>query len=186
VPCNFTHTPIPGLVVIQPKVFGDDRGYFYESYKKSEFIQNGISEDFVQDNHSSSVRGVLRGLHFQRSPHVQGKLVRCTVGKVWDVAVDLRKGSPTYGQHFGIELSSENKTLFYIPAGFAHGFVTLSDSAEFQYKCTAEYAPAADGGIRWDDPDLAVAWPVPVDAGLISAKDAKLPRLSELGKGFTL
>ncbi|KGE71119.1 dTDP-4-dehydrorhamnose 3,5-epimerase [Spirochaeta lutea] len=183
-PCTFTPGPIPGLVIIQPRVFADDRGWFMESYKKSEFIDHGISEDFVQDNHSRSIRGVLRGLHFQRSPHAQGKLVRCLDGRVWDVAVDLRRGSPTFGRYHGIELSPENSTMFYIPPGFAHGFITLSEHAEFVYKCTEEYAPESDGGVRWDDPDLALPWPL--DQPLVSPKDSQLPFLADLGKDFAL
>jgi len=179
-PSTFTSGPLEGLIVIHPRIFGDERGFFYECYKRSEFVANGLYEEFVQDNHSSSTLGVIRGLHFQSSPHAQGKLVRCTLGQVWDVAVDLRPVSATYGQHFGIVLSEENKTLFYIPPGFAHGFLTLSEKAEFLYKCTAEYAPASDGGVRWDDPDLNIPWPLQGMSPLVSEKDNKLPFLKEL------
>ena len=183
---QFIKHQLPGVIECVPTKFFDERGHFYESYNQNLFSANGISENFIQDNYSFSIAGVVRGLHFQKDPHAQGKLVRCTAGAVWDVAVDLRTGSVTFGQHFGIELSAENKTMFYIPPGFAHGFVTLSASAEFQYKCTDEYAPLSDGGIRWDDPDIAVPWPVPIDMNLVSAKDQKLPRLADLGKGFSL
>lgn len=185
-PCTFTPGPIPGLMIIQPKVFSDNRGWFTETYKQSEFISQGITETFVQDNHSYSVQGTLRGLHFQTSPHAQGKLVRCIRGKVWDVAVDLRKNSPTFGQYFGIELSEENQTLFYIPPGFAHGFLTLSQTAEFTYKVTAEYAAQYDGGIRYNDPMLNISWPDPGVTLLVSPKDATLPCMADLPKDFCL
>ena len=139
-----TKTQIEGLVIVQPSVFGDERGYFMETYNKEEFEKQGLNMTFIQDNESKSKKGVLRGLHFQRK-YSQGKLVRCTQGAVWDVGVDLRKGSPTYGEWAGVELSAENKTMFYIPEGFAHGFVVLSDEATFNYKCTNLYAPEYDG-----------------------------------------
>ena len=153
-----TKTQIEGLVIVQPSVFGDERGYFMETYNKEEFEKQGLDMTFIQDNESKSKKGVLRGLHFQRK-YSQGKLVRCTQGAVWDVGVDLRKGSPTYGEWAGVELSAENKTMFYIPEGFAHGFVVLSDEATFNYKCTNLYAPEYDGGIRWNDPEIGVEWP---------------------------
>ena len=180
-PFEFLSTPIQDLVIIKPRVFHDDRGFFMESYKKTDFSNAGIDESFVQDNHSFSSKGVLRGLHFQTEPHAQGKLVRVVKGRVWDVAVDLRPGSETYKQWYGIELSEENLTMFYIPSGFAHGFLTIEDDTHFLYKCTSEYAPKADGGIRWDDPDIAVKWPL--ESGQIpdvSEKDAVLPYLKEL------
>ena len=174
-PCTITPGPLAGLLVIQPRVFGDDRGYFYESYNSEDLAAHGLTLPFVQDNHSKSSRGVLRGLHFQRDPHAQGKLVRVVKGRVWDVAVDIRPGSPTRGQWFGLELSEENKTLFYIPPGFAHGFVALEDGTEFLYKCTAGYHKESEGGIRWDDHDLAVGWPDLGMSFLVSEKDAVLP-----------
>lgn len=159
-PFVFKDTPLSGALIIQPRVFGDARGFFMETYKKSEFAAAGITEEFCQDNHSLSSKGVLRGIHFQGHPHAQGKLVRVIKGAVWDVAVDLRRGSASFGECFGIELSEENQTMFYIPPGFGHGFLTLRDGTHFLYKCTAEYAPESDGGVRWDDPDLAVPWPL--------------------------
>jgi dTDP-4-dehydrorhamnose 3,5-epimerase len=174
-PATFSAGPLPGLVLVQPRVFPDGRGCFFETYKHSEYAAHGIPDAFVQDNHSVSVKGVLRGLHFQTGDHSQGKLVRVIRGAVWDVAVDLRPGSSGFGKWFGLELSAENRTEFYLPPGFAHGFVTLSDEAEFCYKCTAEYHKASEGGIRWDDPDLAIAWPlVGLDVS-VSEKDALLP-----------
>lgn len=177
-PFTFTETELEGLLVITPRVFEDERGYFMETYKESDFQKAGIRERFVQDNHSRSSRGTLRGLHFQRAPHAQAKLVRVTRGSLWDVAVDLRPGSKTYGRWVGIELSESNKKLFFIPAGFAHGFVALEDGTELQYKCSAEYNAHADGGVRWDDPELAIEWPLRVV--LVSAKDAALPLLKDL------
>jgi len=180
-PASFAPGPLAGLVIIQPRVFPDGRGSFFETYKQSEYAANGVADEFVQDNHSVSTRGVLRGLHFQNSPHAQGKLVRVVQGAVWDVAVDLRPESPTYGQWFGLELSADNRTQLYIPVGFGHGFVTLSETAEFVYKCTAEYNKAREGGVRWDDPTLGIAWPL---AGLevsVSDKDAALPFLTAGG-----
>lgn len=181
-PCTFEKTFIDGLFIITPRVFPDERGFFLESYKAGEFAAAGIRDAFVQDNHSRSVRGVLRGLHFQRPPHAQAKLVRVTHGLVWDVAVDLRRGSPTFGRWLGIELGEENRKMLYIPRGFAHGFVTLSDGAELLYKCGAEYDKDSDGGVRWDDPDLAIDWPLP-DVKL-SDKDAALPRLKDIIGGL--
>jgi len=177
-PFTFSDTSIQGLIVITPRLFADDRGFFIETYKESDFIKAGINERFVQDNHSRSSKSTLRGLHFQRNPHAQGKLVRATRGRLWDVAVDLRPGSTTFKQWHGVELSEENRIMFYIPAGFAHGFVALEDDTELQYKCTAEYNQASGGGGRWDDPELAINWPA-TDV-LVSAKDAALPYLKEL------
>lgn len=177
-PFDFRPLPLAGLIIIEPRAFADERGFFMESYKESEFIRAGIAEPFVQDNHSRSSKGVLRGLHFQREPHAQGKLVRVIRGAAWDVAVDLRPGSPTYGRHQAMELSDSNRLMFYIPPGFAHGFVALEDDTELLYKCTHEYHAPSDGGLRWNDADLAIAWPL-TDV-LVSPKDAALPYLKEL------
>ena len=155
---TFIKTKIPGVIVIQPQVFGDSRGYFMETFKKSDYAAAGIDKEFVQDNESSSTQGVLRGLHFQKE-HTQGKLVRVTHGEVFDVAVDVRPGSETYGQWEGVILSSEKKNMFYIPEGFAHGFLVLSDTAEFVYKCTDVYDPTSEGGIPWNDETINVEWP---------------------------
>jgi len=174
-PASLVPGPLEGLWIIQPRVFPDGRGSFFETYKQSEYAAAGLDALFVQDNHSVSVKGVLRGLHFQNEPHAQGKLVRVIQGSVWDVAVDLRPQSAACGQWFGLELSAENRTQFYIPPGFAHGFLTLSETAEFVYKCTAEYNKASESGYRWDDPNLAIPWP-PLDVPYqISDKDDVLP-----------
>jgi dTDP-4-dehydrorhamnose 3,5-epimerase len=175
-PAAFKQLDIPGLVLVEPRAFPDDRGYFLETYKRSEYRANGISEDFVQDNHSCSAKGVIRGIHLQRAPHAQGKLVRVAVGKVWDVAVDLREGSASFGKWVGVELSEENHRMLWIPAGFGHGFVALSDIAHLMYKCTAEYDKASEAGVRWDDPDLAIQWPL--KASTVSEKDSGLPFLA--------
>ena len=155
---KFEEQGIKGVFVITPQVFGDNRGYFTETFKAPDFAAVGIPTEFVQDNESCSSKGVLRGLHFQKE-HTQGKLVRVTSGCVYDVAVDVRPGSETYGKHVGVTLDSEKKQMFWIPAGFAHGFLVLSDSATFTYKCTDVYDPTSEGGIPWNDPDLAVEWP---------------------------
>ena len=155
---TFTQTEIPGVVVIEPQVFGDDRGYFMETYQKDQFAEAGIDKEFVQDNQSRSTRGVLRGLHFQKN-HTQGKLVRVTRGEVYDVAVDCRPNSATFGKWVGVTLSEENKKMFYIPEGFAHGFLVLSDVAEFCYKCTDFYHPGDEGGLAWNDPEIGIEWP---------------------------
>ena len=178
-PFQIRTTPIDGLLVIEPKVFADERGFFMESFKASDFAAFGITQDFVQDNHSKSRKGVIRGLHFQRAPYAQGKLVRVTRGRAWDVAVDLRKGSPTFGTWCAVELSADNHLLFWIPEGFAHGFLALEDDTELLYKCTAEYNPTSDGGVRWNDPDIAVAWPQIGVSPLLSTKDAVLPLLKD-------
>lgn len=157
---QITTTPIPDLLIVQPKVFEDARGYFYESYSKSLFEIHGINEDFVQDNQSLSQAGVLRGLHFQNPPYAQGKLVRVIKGSILDVAVDIRKNSATYGKHFLIELNEKNKTMLWIPAGFAHGFLTLEDDTIFSYKCTNYYNKASEGCILWNDKDLKIKWNV--------------------------
>ena len=178
-PFQMRTTPIDGLLVIEPKVFADERGFFMESFKASDFAAFGITQNFVQDNHSKSRKGVIRGLHFQRAPYAQGKLVRVTRGRAWDVAVDLRKGSPTFGTWCAVELSADNHLLFWIPEGFAHGFLALEDDTELLYKCTAEYNPTSDGGIRWNDPDIGVAWPQIGVSPLLSSKDAVLPLLKD-------
>ncbi len=173
-------TKIDGLVIIEPSVFGDHRGYFMETYNEEEFHRAGLTMRFVQDNESKSSKGVLRGLHFQ-TKFSQGKLVRATKGEVYDVAVDLRNGSPTYGQWAGVLLTEENKTMFYIPEGFAHGFMVVSEEAVFNYKCTNLYAPEYDGGIRWNDPEVGIEWPLDkIDDVLLSEKDEKLPFLNEI------
>jgi len=175
-----TECRIKGLKVIEPTVFGDERGYFMETYNYNDYKAAGIDEEFVQDNQSSSLKGVLRGLHFQKQ-HPQGKLVRVISGEVFDVAVDLRKGSETYGQWFGLILSAKNKKQFFIPKDFAHGFVVLSESAEFAYKCTDFYRANDEGGIKWDDPDIGIVWPIPSDLQLIiSEKDQKWGGIKEL------
>lgn len=175
---RFEEKAIKGVYVITPQVFGDARGYFMETYQKEQFVRAGIEREFVQDNESASSRGVLRGLHFQKA-HTQAKLVRVTRGEVFDVAVDLRPGSPTFGQWVSETLSSERKNMFYIPEGFAHGFLVLSDSAEFVYKCTDFYDPTSEGGIPWNDPDIAVAWPALDCPYRTSAKDEKHPPFRE-------
>lgn len=174
-------TEIQGLFIIEPDVYGDSRGYFFESFNKRRFEeQTGISVDFVQDNESRSTYGVVRGLHFQRPPHAQAKLVRVVSGRVLDVAVDLREGSPTYGKHVAVELFGENHRQVFIPKGFAHGFSVLSEEAVFQYKCDDYYAPETEGAVAWDDPDIAIDWRIPADDMILSEKDKKHPRLSEL------
>ncbi|MBT3296629.1 MAG: dTDP-4-dehydrorhamnose 3,5-epimerase [Verrucomicrobia bacterium] len=172
-PFTFETLELDGLIAVQARVFPDSRGFFLESYKKSEFERGGISEDFVQDNHSGSRKGVLRGLHYQLDPHAQGKLVSVLAGTIWDVAVDLRQSSKTFGKWAGVELSAAKKNALWIPAGFAHGFVCLSESADVFYKTTAEYCGPAERGIRWDDPHLAIDWPS--GAVSVSERDAALP-----------
>ena len=166
-------TAIEGLVIIEPKVFGDARGYFFESFSQREFEEKVRKINFVQDNESMSSYGVMRGLHFQRPPYTQSKLVRCVKGKVLDVAVDIRKGSPTYGQHVSVELSEENQRQFFVPKGFAHGFVVLSETAVFQYKCDEFYHPEADGGISILDESLNIDWKIPTEKAILSGKDTK-------------
>jgi dTDP-4-dehydrorhamnose 3,5-epimerase len=171
---NVTETPLPGVAVIEPRVFRDERGLFYETFHAERYLGARLPP-FVQDNFSRSVRGTLRGLHFQE-PHAQGKLVQVLRGTVFDVAADVRRGSPTFGKWFGLELSGDSPRQLFIPAGFAHGFCVTSDEADFLYKCTALYAPEAERSIRWDDPDLAIAWPV--ERPLLSKKDAAAPTLA--------
>ena len=179
-----TKTDIEGVVIIEPRVFNDDRGYFFESYNKKEFDEKIQPVNFVQDNQSCSTKGVMRGLHFQRPPFTQAKLVRCVQGSVIDVAVDIRKGSPTYGKHVAVVLSGENKRQFFIPRGFAHGFAVLSDVAVFQYKCDNYYAPQADGGISIVDESLDIDWKVSTDNVLLSEKDTKHPILKDFDSPF--
>ena len=177
---NFNKASIDGVYIIEPKVFGDNRGYFMETYNKEHFAETGLNMTFVQDNESKSSKGVLRGLHFQRK-HSQGKLVRVTKGEVFDVAVDLRYGSPTYGMWEGVILSEENKKQFYIPEGFAHGFLVLSDEAVFNYKCTDFYSPEYDGGVMWNDPDINIKWPLDnIEEIILSDKDKNHPNLKDL------
>ena len=177
---NVQKTAIDGVLIFEPKLFGDARGFFMESFNQKIFDDAvGGHTAFVQDNHSRSAKGVLRGLHFQRAPHAQGKLVRCAAGAVFDVAVDIRRDSPTFGQWVGVELNAENQRQLWIPAGLAHGFLVLSESADFLYKTTDYYAPQAEGAVRWDDPDLAIAWPDVGMTPLLSGKDAAAPLLRD-------
>lgn len=169
---NIIPTPLQDAVIIEPRVFGDARGFFMETWNQQAFANAGLPLNFVQDNHSRSAQGILRGLHYQ-TEHTQGKLVRVTAGKVFDVAVDLRQSSPSFGQWFCVELSEENHRMFWVPPGFAHGFYVMSESADFIYKCTDFYAPHAEHSIRWDDPTLNIQWPIPVgESPKLSAKDA--------------
>jgi dTDP-4-dehydrorhamnose 3,5-epimerase len=181
---NFIKTEIPGLVIIEPKVFQDGRGYFYESFNQKEFEENIGKIEFVQDNESKSVYGVLRGLHFQKPPFTQAKLVRCILGKILDVVVDLRSSSPTFGKHVAIELSSDDKKQLFIPKGFAHGFVVLSREAIFSYKVDNFYSPQHDSGIYWNDQQLDINWKLPVEEIVLSEKDKKLKLLSETNVPF--
>lgn len=180
---KFISVDIPGLIVIEPNVYLDERGFFLESYNKESFIKGGITDEFVQDNHSKSKKGVLRGLHFQKPPKAQAKLLRVIYGAIYDVAVDIRNGSPTYGKWFAIELSDENKKMLYIPVGFAHGFYTLEDNTELLYKCTKTYAPDLEGGIIYNDPDLNIHWPLE-GKPIVSKKDKSYQKLRDLGHIF--
>ena len=173
-------TKLEGVVIIEPQVFFDDRGYFFESFSQQSFNEQVAPITFVQDNESKSSYGVLRGLHFQKPPFAQSKLVRVVKGKVLDVAVDLRKGSPTFGQYESVVLSEENKRQFFIPQGFAHGFAVLSEEAIFQYKCDNYYAPQSEGSVRWNDPTIAIDWQLPEKDIILSAKDEQAPLLSQL------
>ena len=177
---NITTTEIEGLVILEPEVFADGRGYFFESFSQREFEEKVCKTTFVQDNESSSRYGVLRGLHFQKPPHAQAKLVRVVKGKVLDIAVDIRKGSPTFGHHVSIELSGENKRQLFIPRGFAHGFAALSDEVILQYKCDNYFAPGSEEGILWNDPALGIDWKLPAEAIILSEKDKKNKLLNEL------
>ena len=177
-------TSIEGVVMIEPRIFRDARGYFFESFSQKEFDEKIRPIQFVQDNESMSSYGVMRGLHFQRPPYTQSKLVRCVRGRVLDVAVDIRKGSPTYGQHVAVELTEENHRQFFIPRGFAHGFAVLSETAVFQYKCDNFYAPQADGGISIMDESLGIDWQIPVEKAILSEKDLRHIRLEEFDSPF--
>ena len=181
---KFIKTEIPEVIIIEPKVFGDDRGYFLESYKKKAFEENIGFVNFVQDNESKSSKGVLRGLHFQKPPFAQAKLVRCIEGCVLDVAVDIRKGSPTYGKHVSVELSGKNKRQLFVPRGFAHGFSVLSENAVFAYKVDNRYAPESDSGIRYDDKELNINWGLKEEDVQLSAKDNELEYFKDLDSPF--
>ena len=181
---NVIKTAIEGLVIIEPKIFKDARGYFFESFSKREFDEKVTKIDFVQDNESCSTYGVMRGLHFQRPPFAQAKLVRCVRGKVLDVAVDIRKGSPTYGKHVSCLLTEDNHRQFFIPRGFAHGFAVLSDTAVFQYKCDNYYHPEADGGISIVDPSLGIDWGIALEEAVLSNKDRHHPLLKDFNSPF--
>lgn len=179
-------TDIEGVVVIEPRIFKDSRGYFFESYSKREFDEKVRPVDFVQDNESMSAKGVMRGLHFQRPPYTQSKLVRCVRGRVLDVAVDIRKGSPTYGRHVAVELSEDNHRQFFVPRGFAHGFAVLSDIAVFQYKCDNYYHPESDGGISIADESLGIDWLVDPSEAILSEKDTRHPLLCDFDSPFDI
>lgn len=181
---NIIQTSIPGVVIIEPRLFKDDRGYFFESFSERDFNTQVREVKFVQDNESMSSYGVMRGLHFQRPPYTQSKLVRCVKGAVLDVAVDIRKGSPTYGQHVAVELTEENHRQFFVPRGFAHGFAVLSKTAIFQYKCDNFYHPEADGGISILDNSLGIDWHIPTDHAILSEKDTKHPLLKNFDSPF--
>jgi dTDP-4-dehydrorhamnose 3,5-epimerase len=181
-PFIFQRLDIPEIILIEPRRFEDTRGFFMETYKYSDFLRNGIQEHFVQDNYSRSVRDVLRGLHYQRNPHAQGKLIQCIKGKNFDVAVDIRKGSPTFMQWISTELSEENNRMFYVPPGFAHGFIVVSDIADVIYKCTKEYSPEDDRGIIWNDPDIQIRWPI--QEPVLSEKDSRHPLLRDADNNF--
>ena len=178
----FTVLPseLPGVMYLEPKVFGDDRGFFYESFNAGDFSDLGIAVPWVQDNHSRSAAGVLRGLHFQRGEKAQDKLVRVTAGRAWDVVVDLRRSSPSFGCWAGFELSAANKRMLFVPKGFAHGFVALEDGTEFLYKCSALYDPASEGGVRWDDPGVGICWPLNGLVPQLSGRDKAWPGLGKL------
>jgi len=179
---NFIKTKIEGLIIIEPSVFPDDRGFFMESYNQKVFAENGINVQFVQDNHSQSTKGVLRGLHFQKPPFAQDKLVRCTRGEVLDVVVDIRKDSPTFGQYEAVLITEENKKMVFIPQGFAHAFLVLSDIADFQYKCSNFYNKESEGGILWNDPKIGIDWPKLESEFILSEKDQNWPKLEDFKK----
>lgn len=181
---NIIETPIKDLLVIEPKTWKDDRGYFFESYNKKAFADAGINAEFVQDNQSFSHKGALRGLHAQANPYAQGKLVRVVQGKVMDIAVDIRKNSSTFGQHFSIELSGENNKMFWVPPGFLHGFVTLKNNTIFSYKCTNLYQKKAEVGVIWNDKDLGIDWGINLTEVLVSSKDATLPNFAAIESPF--
>ena len=177
---NIIETALPGVLILEPKVFGDARGYFFESWNQAAFEAAGITNKWVQDNESKSCYGVLRGLHYQAAPYTQAKIVRAIVGTVLDVAVDIRRGSPTFGKHVAVELSAENKRQLYIPRGFAHGFAVLSDEAVFAYKCDKIYMPSAERGIMFNDPALGIDWRIDVGKALLSGKDQEHPLLAQI------
>ncbi|MGH7875763.1 MAG: dTDP-4-dehydrorhamnose 3,5-epimerase [Candidatus Binatia bacterium] len=181
-PFRFSATELPGMFVIEPVVFPDERGFFVETYKQSEFAAQGIAEHFVQGNQSRSSRGTLRGLHFQNPPQSQAKLIRSLDGEIYDVVVDIRRGSPSYGKWQGLYLSAENSRMLYVPAGFAHGFCVVSEMADISYMTSAEYAPALEGGIIWDDADLKIPWPI--NHPQLSKRDRGWPRLREINSQF--
>lgn len=181
---NVIQTEIPGVVIIEPIVFGDSRGYFFESWSQKDFDEQVRPIKFVQDNESKSSYGVLRGLHFQKGKHAQSKLVRVVKGRVLDVAVDIRKGSPTFGKYVSCELTEDNHRQFFVPRGFAHGFVVLSEEAVFQYKCDNLYAPQSEGALAWEDPDIGIDWGVPADKIILSAKDKLHPGLKDSNELF--
>ena len=180
----FLTCDLKGLVIVEPVVFEDSRGYFFEAYNEQQFVQNGIDCHFVQDNQSRSSYGVIRGLHYQLNPFAQAKLVRVLEGKILDVAVDIRKSSPTYGKHFSIELSAENKKQLFIPAGFAHGFSVLSETAIVLYKCDSFYNKQSEGGIRFDDPGLNIDWKIDPEKAIVSEKDLNLPQFNRSVSNF--
>jgi dTDP-4-dehydrorhamnose 3,5-epimerase len=181
-PFQFSRAEIPEVMLIQPPVFRDGRGFFMESYKRSEFAAHGVAEIFVQSNHSRSSNGVLRGLHYQKEPRAQGKLVRAIMGEIFDAVVDIRHGSPNYGKWLGVTLSAQRQTMLYVPAGFAHGFLVTSEEAEVLYMTSEEYAPSYEAGILWNDPDLAIGWPC--DNPTVSERDRNWPRLRDADNNF--
>jgi dTDP-4-dehydrorhamnose 3,5-epimerase len=182
-PFSFARTAIPEVIVIDPPLFSDHRGFFMETYKRSEFAANGIFETFVQCNHSKSSKGILRGLHYQKLPQAQGKLIRALVGAIYDVAVDIRQGSPTFGRWVAVSLSSENRRMLYVPRGFAHGYCVTSEDAETQYMTTEEYAPDFEAGVIWNDPDVGIAWPIAEPE--LSVRDRAWPRLRSADNNFS-
>jgi dTDP-4-dehydrorhamnose 3,5-epimerase len=181
-PFHFKRLSIPDIILIEPVLFADERGFFMETYKYSDFNKSGIKEYFIQENYSKSAKNVLRGLHYQKNPMAQGKLVRCLKGEIFDVVVDIRKGSPTYSRWISVILSGENNLMLYIPPAFAHGFIVLSDSAEVVYKCTEEYSPEHEKGIIWNDPDINIKWPV--ENPILSEKDKEHPALKYADNNF--
>lgn len=181
---KITETGFPGLLVLEPEIFQDDRGYFYESYNEKTLSLNGIDIDFVQDNQAGSSYGIIRGLHYQLAPKAQTKLIRALHGRILDVAVDIRKGSPTYGRAFSLELTAENKKQLLIPQGFAHGYSVLSDTAEVFYKCDSFYHKDSEAGIIWNDNDLNIDWQIPADSVIVSEKDSKQPTLANCRNNF--
>ena len=180
-PFEFEKQEIEDIILIKPRIFGDNRGFFMETYKKSDFVRNGIDIEFSQDNHSKSSKGVLRGLHYQQFPYEQAKIVRCIKGRIYDVALDIRPESKTFGKYVRVELSEDNKNILYIPKGFAHGFVALSDEVEIMYKTSGEYVPQADRGILWNDPDIGIDWGIDFEP-ILSEKDKNQKRFTEINR----